>query len=234
MSTTIDDIAELSRKIDILAAQVQFVADEALVMRERRQERDELIADLTPIAGEAYQYAVRQLEQVDQYATLDDMTHLFKKLLRNVRNLEELLDRMESIKELVDELTPITQSGAIALMDALQDLERRGYFGFVRSGSKVLDAIVTNFSEDDVRALGDNIVLILQAIREMTQPEVMTMLRDTAATVREEEIPDRITWRELIRQMRDPATKRGLAKLMLTLRTVSGERPGGERSDDAN
>ena len=228
MSTTIEDLTELNAKIDHLATQVQFVVDEAFVMRERRQERDELIADLTPIANQAYQYAVKQLEQVDEYASLEDFTHLIKKLVRNLKNLEELLDSMETFRELIDEVTPLTQAGVISLMDALQDLERRGYFGFVRSGSRVIENIVTNFSEDDVSALGDNIVLILQAVREMTQPEIMTMVRNTASTVREEEIPDRITWRELIRQMRDPATKKGLARLMLTLRSVSGTAPKHE------
>lgn len=225
MSVTTEDLAELNARIDRLSAQVQFVVDEAFVMRGRRQERDELIADLTPIAHQAYEYAVKQLEQVDEYASLDDFTHLMKKLVRNLKNLEELLDSLETFKELIDELTPITQTGVISLMDALQDLERRGYFGFIRSGSKVVENIVTNFSEDDVSALGDNIVLILQAVREMTQPELMTMVRNTALTVREEEIPDHISWRQLIRQMRDPATKKGLARLMLTLRSVSGATP---------
>lgn len=228
MSTTTEDLTELNAKIDRLATQVQFVVDETLVMRGRRQERDELIADLTPIANQAYQYAVKQLEQVDEYASLDDFTHLIKKLVRNLKNLEELLDSLETFKQLIDEVTPLTQAGVISLMDALQDLEQRGYFGFVRSGGKVVENIVTNFSEEDVSALGDNIVLILQAVREMTQPEIMTMVRNTASTVREEEIPDRITWRELIRQMRDPATKKGLARLMLTLRSVSGMAPKDE------
>jgi len=228
MGTTTEDLTELNAKIDHLATQVQFVVDEALVMRGRRQERDELIADLTPIANQAYQYAVKQLEQVDEYASLDDLTHLIKKLVRNLKNLEELVDSLETFKQLIDELTPITQASVISLMDALQDFERRGYFGFIRGGSKVIENIVTNFSEEDVSALGDNIVLILQAVREMTQPEIMTMVRNTASTVREEEIPDRITWRELIRQMRDPATKKGLARLMLTLRSVSGTAPNSE------
>ncbi|NIA24298.1 MAG: hypothetical protein GWP04_01880 [Gammaproteobacteria bacterium] len=225
-TTTTDDVVELSRKIDQLAAQVQFLTEEALVARERRQERDELMADITPLAGEAYRYAVRQLEQVDQYVTLDDMTHMVKKLLRNVKNLEEFLDRMESIKEFVEDATPLTQSGVISLMDALQDLEHRGYFGFIRNGGQMLDKIVTNFTEEDVRALGDNIVLILQTVREMTQPEVMTMLRDATTAVRGQEVPEDVTWRALVRQMRDPAMKKGLAKLMLTLRTISGEQPG--------
>jgi uncharacterized protein YjgD (DUF1641 family) len=223
MSVTTEDLAQLNTKVDRLATQVQFVVDEALIMRGRREERDELIADLASLGGDAYTFAVTQLEEVDQYASLDDLTHLLKKIVRNLHDLEEMLDTVVSMRELVDEVTPLTQSAAITLMDKLQDLEKRGYFGFIRSGSKVVENIVENFSEEDVAALGDNIVLILQAVREMTQPEIMTMVRDTASTVREEEVPDRITWRELISQMRDPATKKGLARVMLTLRSVSGE-----------
>ena len=42
--------------------------------------------------------------------------------------------------------------------------------------SGVVDRIVTGFSEEDVEALGDNVVLILQTVKEMTQPEIMAIL----------------------------------------------------------
>lgn len=217
-----ETIADLSAKLDRLSAQVEFLTEEALAQRERRQERRELTDDLVPVAREAYLYAVDQLAQVEQYATIDDVTHLVKKLIRNTKNLEDMLDRLESLQQLVDEVTPLTQDASIALMEALADLERRGYFGFIRSGAKVIDNVVANFTEADVEALGDNVVLILQAIREMTQPEIMTMVRNTAQTVRTVEIPEKLSWRQLIRQMRDPAVKKGLARFMLTMRSVAG------------
>ena len=217
-----ETIADLSAKLDRLSAQVEFLTEEALAQRERRQERQELTDDLVPVAREAYLYAVDQLAQVEQYATIDDVTHLVKKLIRNTKNLEDMLDRLESLQQLVDEVTPLTQDASIALMEALADLERRGYFGFVRSGVKVIDNVVANFTEEDVEALGDNVVLILQAIREMTQPEIMTMVRNTAQTVRTVEIPEKLSWRQIIRQMRDPAVKKGLARFMLTMRSVAG------------
>lgn len=217
-----ETIADLSAKLDRLSAQVEFLTEEALAQRERRQERRELTDDLVPVAREAYLYAVDQLAQVEQYATIDDVTHLVKKLIRNTKNLEDMLDRLESLQQLVDEVTPLTQDASIALMEALADLERRGYFGFIRSGAKVIDNVVANFTEADVEALGDNVVMILQAIREMTQPEIMTMVRNTAQTVRTVEIPEKLSWRQLIRQMRDPAVKKGLARFMLTMRSVAG------------
>ena len=37
----------------------------------------------------------------------------------------------------------------------------------------IADRVVTEFTEEDVKALGDNVVTILNAVKEMTQPEVM-------------------------------------------------------------
>lgn len=226
MSTTIDEatVAELHRKIDRLAAQVELLTEEALVQRERRQERDELKDDLVPIAREAYMYAVEQLDEVEEYATIEDVGHLLKRVLRNTKNLEEMLDRFESAKELLEEVTPLSKSAMFTMMAALEDFEQRGYFGFVRSGMKVLDNVVENFTEEDVEALGDNVVLILQTVREMTQPEVMTMLRDTAVSVRSEKPPENVTWRSLIREMRSPQVKQGLARFMVAMRSMSGDK----------
>jgi uncharacterized protein YjgD (DUF1641 family) len=84
-----------------------------------------------------------------------------------------------------------------------------------------MDQIVTNFTEEDVRQLGENVVLILQTVKEMTQPEIMQLLSSTASVMRDEAIPEDVSMLYLLRQMRDPAVKRGLAKTLNVLRTVS-------------
>jgi uncharacterized protein YjgD (DUF1641 family) len=105
--------------------------------------------------------------------------------------------------------------------DRLAELERRGYFDFVRSGAGVIDRIVTTYTEDDVEALGDNIVLILDTVKEMTQPEVMTMLRRTFHTVGDSEaISEPPSTFALLKQMRDPQVRLGLARVLTMLRSV--------------
>jgi uncharacterized protein YjgD (DUF1641 family) len=105
-------------------------------------------------------------------------------------------------------------------MASLEDYERRGYFAFARGGIGILDRIITSFDEDDVNALGDNIVLILQTVKEMTQPEVMRMLQNTAGAMRDVEIPDDVSLFRLLRDMRDPAVKRGLSRMLGVLRSL--------------
>ena len=41
-------------------------------------------------------------------------------------------------------------------------LTARGYFEFIKESQNVVDKVVTSFSKEDVKALGDNVVTILK------------------------------------------------------------------------
>lgn len=214
-------IKELNQKVDALTEQVAFLAEEARQQQRRRYEREELQNDLTPIAGEVYQLAVEQLNEIENYVQLEDGLRLLKRLMRNTRNLEQMLDQMESMAALWQDLSPLSQDAFLTLMQRMDEMERKGYFNFVRGGMEITDKVVASFTEDDVRQLGDNIVLILQTIKEMTQPEIMKMMRNTATVMREEAPPVDVSMFTILRQLNDPAVKRGLAKTLSVLKTVS-------------
>jgi uncharacterized protein YjgD (DUF1641 family) len=218
-------ISELNEKIDRLTVQVEFLTEQAIESKRRRQGWDELLADVTPLAGDVYGLAVRQLAEVDQYVSMEDLGHLAKRLMRNTSNLEKMLDQLESLMDAFAEIQPITGDVVLKVMEALNDFEQRGYFEFAQAGLRVIDNVVTSFTAEDADALGENVVLILQAVREMTQPEVMLMLRNTASGVREQEVPEDVSLFSLFKQMREPAVKRGLARALGALRTVSGDLP---------
>lgn len=212
---------ELNQKIDTLTAQVAFLTEETRLQRRRRQEMDELKSDLTPIATDIFRISIEQLDEVESYVQLEDVFRLAKRLARNTRNLERMLDQMESLAELGRDFSPLSQDAFLTLMTRLDEMERKGYFNFVRGGMEIMDNVVTSFTEEDVRQLGDNIVLILQTVKEMTQPDIMKMMRSTASVIREEETADNVSMLSILRQLNDPAVKRGLAKTLTVLKTVS-------------
>jgi uncharacterized protein YjgD (DUF1641 family) len=214
-------INELNQKIDALSEQVAFLAEETRQQQRRRLEREELQNDLTPIVGEVYRLAIEQLDEIEGYVQLEDGLRLFKRLMRNTRNFEQMLDQMESLAALGQDLGPLSQDAFLMLMQRMDEMERKGYFAFLRGGMAIADNVVASFTEDDVRQLGENIVLILQTVKEMTQPEVMTMMRNTATVMREEEPPVDVSMFTILRQLNDPAVKRGLAKTLSVLKTVS-------------
>ncbi|HET9082703.1 MAG TPA: hypothetical protein VFO01_19585 [Trebonia sp.] len=213
-------------RLDQLAAQLQEVSDELRRQREGRERWAELAGDVAPLAGDAMSAAIRYLDaDASEFADVASLAHA---LARNASVLEAWLGPLRSMAALADEAGPLATPAVASLTSRLQQLDERGYFDFARQTAGVLDNVVTSFTEEDVRLLGQNIVLILQTVRQMTQPEVMNLLGRTATGISESETaggpagppPSTLT---LIRQMHDPLVRRGLARLLATLRTIGAQ-----------
>ena len=136
-------------------------------------------------------------------------------------NFEQMLDQPESAMELWQELNPLTQNAFFSLMNQLDSLEQKGYFAFFQGVMKIADTVVVSFSGDDIQQLGDNIVLILETMKEMTQPEILTLLRSTVQAAKTEEDVETASLLGIIRQLNDPAVKRGLSRTLNVLKTVA-------------
>ena len=72
---------ELNEKIDALTAQLGVLTEYVEEQRRRQRELDDLKADLTPIAMEAYQVAVEQFSELEPYVQLEDLLYLVKRSL---------------------------------------------------------------------------------------------------------------------------------------------------------
>ena len=214
-------IIQLNQKIDALASQVAYLAEQAQIAERERQNRAELMSDITPIANQAFEMTVQQLEEVQEYINLGDLLRFSKRLVRNGRNFEKMLDQLESLSDLLDVVGPLADEAFSKTVDTMADLEQKGYFAFVRSGVRLVDNVVTSFSEQDVDHLSDNIVLILNTVKDMTQPEIMTFVRNTLLIAEKEiEKPVDTSFVGLLHQMRDPAVRRGLALTMRVLQVI--------------
>lgn len=220
-------LQELNAKVDALSEQLAVVTGYIADQQRRQRERDELKDDLVPIANDMYLAAIEELSEVEPYVQLEDLLHLLKRLARNTRNIEQMLDQLESINDLVADLGPIVNDAFLTTIQQLDDMERKGYFENLRQGFYVLDNIVEAFGPEDIKALGDNVVTILTTVREMTQPEVMLTLQNLTRTMRVTEGEAQqidTSMFGLLRQLRDPQVRRGLALTLQMLKSV-GESP---------
>jgi uncharacterized protein YjgD (DUF1641 family) len=217
-------LAEMSAKIDALTAQLGYLTEQAQLAERSRQERAELMSDLTPIANDAFRITVRELEEIQQYVDLGDLLRLVKRLARNGPNFEQLLDQVESLSDLLVTVGPLTDEAFSQAVNILQQAEHKGYFAFAKGGMQIADNIVSSFSEEEVKALGDNVVLILRTVQQMTQPEIMNLLGNTMQTLEGEPLqPADYSYRALITQLRDPNTRRGMAMALKMLQGIGAQ-----------
>lgn len=220
VTTTIED------RLDQMALQLEVLTSEAMRQRAARERWSELTDVMTPIASQAMNSISKELDDLD--VTTDDIVGFAKALATTLPTLERLLAQLATFSELVEVAAPMARPIMTSATDRLASLDERGYFDIGRSGLGVIDRVVTSFTEEDVEALGDNIVLILQTVREMTQPEVMQMLQRTFTTVQSEEQveptepPGAFA---LLREMRQPEVRRGLSKALHMLRSLGEGTP---------
>ena len=143
-----------------------------------------------------------------------------------IAEAEERRRLRESISELTGDLSPVARQGMESMSRVLAEAEGRGYVDFAKGGAEIVDKVVTSFGKEDLDALGDNVVLILETVKEMTQPEIMQMLRSTflyASEIDETEEPPGLF--ALLGRLRDPAARRGLYRLIFLLESLGAVRP---------
>jgi uncharacterized protein YjgD (DUF1641 family) len=212
---------ELTQKIDQLAAQVAYLTEQAQIAERARESQKELLDTMAPIAKDAMRLASEQIEEVQEYLDPEDLIRLLKKVVRHGPQFELLLDQIDGVTDLLDVVKPIMHEGMDKATQVMGDLDAKGYFGFARSGLRMMDNVVTSFTEEDADRLGDNIALILNTVKDMTQPEIMNFVRNTLHVAeREVEKPVNIGFFDLYGQMRDPAVRRGLALTLRVLKVI--------------
>lgn len=221
--------ADLEERLDRMALQLEELTVEMRLQREQREKWQELGHDLAFIGQGAMTSVSRELEGLSSAVTVEDAVSFLRQLALRLPTLEASLTQLESLAELSDELARISGGAMGMLTERLAELQAAGYLDFARSGVGVVDRVVRSFSEDDVDALGDNIVLILETVKEMTQPEVMTMLRRTVSELPPPpaEPPSLLT---LLKDLRTPEVRRGLSRLTSLLRSLGDLAPAGTTS----
>jgi uncharacterized protein YjgD (DUF1641 family) len=230
---TSHDLGALTAQVQTLSEQVQLLIEHTTFLTERaradavrQREWEELKADLTPIANDLYLVTVDQMAEVEEHVRLEDIVLLLKRVARNTRNFEKLLDQLESMQDLLTDFVPLSDQVVHSIVEQLDQAERKGYFGLARAGAGVADRVVGAFTEEDMRHLGDDVVPILNTVKSMTRPDVMNLADNIIGTYRQvagdPDLPTGVF--DLLRQMRDPEVRRGLALSLRVLRAVAQQR----------
>ena len=156
-----------------------------------------------------------------------DMATIDTKLDRIQEQIATLVQRQRYQSELIDEMWPIVNEVVKASTETLNDFESKGYFAFAREGIHIIDKVVENYSEDDVRQLAESIVDILDTVKTITQPEVLAIANEATGAL---SVTKAVKPRSLFGMFKatgDADVKYGMAVVFEVLRQVGR---GGRRT----
>lgn len=214
---------KIQEQIDTINAKLDIILEEIALQRRHRQEMDDLKDDLMRVGKDMYHTAVVELEEMhDQLSTVNVM-HLGKKLLRNVDTLTSTVEQLESLRDFLNDVAPLARESFIDLMNTLDEFDRKGYFIFAKEIGHVADTVVTSFTKEDVKALGDNIVTILNTVKSMTQPDMLHAVNNALNVYKklDMEVTDDVSIISLLKELNTPEAKKGLAFAVRFLKSVA-------------
>jgi uncharacterized protein YjgD (DUF1641 family) len=214
-----------SSRMDAIEGKLNVILEEIELQRAHRREMEDLKDDLMRVGKDLFQTAVVELDAVhDQFRTVD-VLHLGKKLMRNVDTMTQIVEHMESIKDFLEDASPLMRESFISLMNRLDELDRKGYFGFVKEMGKVLDNVVISFTVEDVKKLGENIVTILNTVKSITQPDMLHAVNNALNMYKKMdlEVEEDVSLLGLLKEMNTPEARRGMAFAVRFMKSIASQ-----------
>lgn len=215
--TNIDDrINALDRKLDL-------VLDYVNQQRLKSEAIEDLISDVSIIGKDLYDNSVIELENQSVEIDPDQVRRFGINLIKNIGNFNDVMELFGSTIDLLKEVGPIANEAVIDLTKKLHKYEEKGYFEFFEELGRMFDIIITSFTREDIRMLADNIVLILQTVKNMTQPEMLNAFNNAVkvyGSLETQNIPQYSLWK-VLREMRTPEMKSAIGFMITFMKNLS-------------
>ncbi len=218
----LSDLQRIEERLDRLEGRAAPLVETARAMGELREE-------LAPRVNEAVQALIVELADVEADFQIEDLIHLIKKSMRNVRNLSFALEQLKNLIDFAVTAEPLMKSTVPRIIYYLDDLERKGIFRILNRGLEVLKEIGATYSEEQMAHMGEGLVRLLGIFEKLTRPEALDLLERAA------DVPARVdlskaepvgAWK-MLGALSDREIKQGMGVLMALTRGLAamGQEP---------
>jgi uncharacterized protein YjgD (DUF1641 family) len=196
-------------RLDRLESQIAPLSASARAIGELREE-------LAPRVNEAVQALIVELADVEADFQLEDLVFLLKKMMRNIKNLNFVLDQMKNLIDFALTAEPLFKSSVPQVISYLDDLEQQGVLRLLGTGMEVLRKVGASYSAEELQQTADGMVRLAGILKKLTAPEALDLLERSA------DLPSRVNiagaqavgpW-GMLRGMGDPHVQQGLGVLL--------------------
>lgn len=215
----------IQQQIDDINKKLDIILEEVFSQKQNRESMNDLMDDLSIVGKDAFKNTVIELDKAGVELDSEALKGTGIRLIRNIDNLNEFLDTLESINDFLRDASPIARQVGLDAIQKMNELDQKGYVDFFKELSRVMDNIVNHFSQDDVKDLADNVVIILETVKGMTQPDMLSAMNNAVNVFKNldtKDIPEYSLWKAM-KEMRSPEMRKGIGFMITFLKKLSNE-----------
>lgn len=217
-------IDEINRKLDL-------ILEEAASQRANRETVTDLVDDLAIVGKDAFNGMVDSLDNAGLDLDPDSVKFLVLGFIRNIENINMLLGTLESVTDMVKDVSPIIKQVGIDAVDKFNEIDRKGYFEVLRQLMSALDNVMLKFTKEDLEGLGEKIESVLDTLLIIIDPAFMSKIGMFVKTYKEidiENIPEYSIFR-VMREMNKPDMKKSIGFIMTLLKEINAKESSGNK-----
>ncbi len=211
---------ELIERIKRLEAQVAPLAESAKAIRELRDE-------LAPRVNEAVHALIVELADVEADFQLEDLVHLIKNAMRNVKNLDFTLDQLKNLIDFLVIAEPVMKTTVPQIIYYFDDLEQKGVFRILALVLEVLKKIGSSYSQEQLQQIADGLVKMVGSLHKLMAPDALDLLDKAAGLPAAADLNGTkpVGLWGLMGALSDPKVKEGVGVALELTRGLGGLKP---------
>lgn len=215
----------IQQQIDDINKKLDIILEEVFAQKQNRDSMNDLMDDLSIVGKDAFKNTVIELDKAGVELDSEALKGTAIRLIRNIDNLNEFLDTLESLNDFMSDVSPIIRQVGLDAIQKMNELDQKGYIEFFGELSRIVENIVSYYSVEDVKELADNIVTILETVKGITQPDMLKALDNGINVYKSldtKDLPEYTIWKAM-KEMRTPEMRKGIGFMITFLKNLSKE-----------
>ncbi len=213
----------INERLDKLEGKIDLLLEYVNQQRLNTSVVEDLAGDLGIIGKDFYDTAVEELDKRQVEIDPSELTDLMISFMRNIGSFKVVMNTFEMVIDLTKEIGPIAIEVIIDFTKKLAVLEEKGYFEFVKDIGPIIDNIIMGLKPQDMKDLADNIMVIINTVKDMTQPEMLKSIDNAVkvyGSLETENIPSYSLWR-FLKEINSPEMKKAMGFGLTFLKNMS-------------
>ncbi|OFX43488.1 MAG: hypothetical protein A2046_16985 [Bacteroidetes bacterium GWA2_30_7] len=198
---------ELKEQINNINTKLDTVLQYVEQQRLKTQQIEDLIQDVSIVGTEVFNATVEEMEHQSIELDTDQLRQILIKLIKNVGNINMVINMLESLNDLSKDLSPVIRGITFDVITKIDEYEKKGYFEIFQN-------------------LTNNADKIFGTIKLITQPSVLSSLEKVAKVATSLKIDENIdnkSFYKLYKEMKKPEVRQTISFSLRLLQEINKE-----------
>lgn len=155
---------------------LEAMEERLAILQAKAEAKNSFFEILPPVTADAFQVMVQNFQILHGRVELEDFMEFGKRTALSVPNLTWLLGGLESLRNMINIITPEITPTFQTLLAATANMEANGTFAKLGAAKGAAGTIAGSLSPEDIEKAGQSLAFLVKLLTELSDPKVQASI----------------------------------------------------------